>query len=93
MKKLIALWALLRIADVTTTLYALDNGAIEANPFCAWLLGQGNLWFCGVEALSVAVLIYIFHNKTDSFSRKVLIVANILAAIVVINNLFTIGIL
>lgn len=83
---------ILNLADVTTTIYALENTPLrEANPLMAYILEH--LYYEGFIIVKLLVgaisSIYLYHKQR----KGTLIFANVLLLLVVLSNLINIWML
>lgn len=81
---------LLNLIDIITTLYALNRGAVEANPIMAAVIGVHPLLFVFVKAVLAFPLCLWISRRA---STETYIAACIFLVAVVVNNILTIGVI
>lgn len=80
------MFAGLRALDCATTLFGLSRGAVEVNPVQSFFLRWGSGAFLAEQAVLVA-LILLAVNLRQPTSRRILVLANLMQLVVLLNNI------
>ena len=75
---------IVRILDVITTLYGINHGQYEFNPYNNWLLNQGVSIFLLWNIVVIWIIGKLYHHKLVKLTVKIFTIIN---ALVILMNI------